>query len=180
MNMASKKPSRTFILWCIFLIVVNITSATVLVWLWPHPAHVARSHLTTITPTFKPVVGDVSDPDDADPDVTVEQPLVPAFQFQRGGYTLSGTVIDAQSHQPLPNAVVWIDLPVREDQPTSIPLHVVTDASGNYRFIHLAPCLYTVAASRYYNAVRYYAQRVFSAVVLKGNRSCLLLPLVPI
>ncbi len=127
--MARKKPSRTFILCCIFLIAITITTATGIVWLWPHPAHVAQSHLTTLTPTFKPVVGDVSDPDDADPDVTVEQPLVPAFQFQRGGYTLSGIVIDAQSHQPLPNAVVWIDLPVQEDQPTSIPLHAVTDAA---------------------------------------------------
>src|SRR5712692_3825089 len=112
-HMASKKPSRTFILWCIFLIAVTTITATGLVWLWPHPAHVARSHLTTLTPTFKPVVGDVSNPDDADPDVTLEQPLVPAFQFPRGGYTLSGTVIDAQSRQPVANAVVWIDLPVQ-------------------------------------------------------------------
>src|SRR6266849_8378699 len=180
MNMARKKPSRTFILWCIFLIAVTITTATGILWLWPRPAHIAQPQPKAPSATFKPVVGDVSDPDDADPDVSVEQPLVPAFQFQLGGYTLSGTVIDAQSHQPLPNAVVWIDLPVWEDQPTSIPLHAVTDAAGNYRFIHLAPGLYTVAASRYYNAGRYYAQRVFSAVVLKGNRSGLLLPLVPI
>jgi hypothetical protein len=178
--MASKKPSRTFIFWCIFLIAVTITSATGIVWLWPRSAHIAQPQPKAPSATFKPVVGDVSDLDDADPDVTVEQPLVPAFQFRRGGYTLSGTVIDAQSHQPVANAVVWIDLPVREDQPTSISLHAVTDASGNYRFIHLAPGLYTVAASRYYNAGRYYAQRVFSAVVLKGNRTGLLLPLVPI
>src|SRR5258708_7239661 len=160
MNMASKKTSRIFMFLCTLLIAVVLGTATGIVWLWPHPAHIARLHLMTLTPTFKPVVGDVSDPDDADPDVNVEQPLVPAFQFQRGGYTLSGTVIDAQSHQPLPNAVVWIDLPVREDQPTSIPLHAVTDAAGNYHFNHLAPGIYTVAASRYYNVGSYYAQRV--------------------
>jgi hypothetical protein len=176
----AKKPSRIFIFWCIFLIAITSITATGVIWLWPHPSRIVRPRPKVPSTTFKPVIGDVSDPGDNDPDITVEQPLVPAFQFQRGGYTLSGTVIEEQAGQPVANAVVWIDLPVQEDHPTSIPLHTVTDAAGNYRFIHLAAGVYNVVASRYYNAGRYYAERVFSSIVLKGNRSGLVLLLVPI
>src|SRR6266702_1340750 len=155
MNMARKKPSRTFILWCIFLIAVTITTATGIVWLWPHPAHIAQPQPKAPSATFKPVVGDVSDPDDADPDVTVEQPLVPAFQCQRGFYTLNGTGIDAQSGQPLASAVVWIDLAVREDPTPRTATHAVTGVVGNYRFIDLAPAIYAGAASSYSMPGRY-------------------------
>ena len=118
-------------------------------------------------PTFKSVVGDVNDPEGEDPDITVQQALVPGFQFRSGGYTLSGHVLDAQSGQPVLGAVVWIDLPVVEGQRTSIPLHAVTDARGNYQFVHLANGIYTVVASRYYDIGdgRYYAQRIFSPLV---------------
>ena len=154
--------------------------ATYIIWFWPHPSRSVRPRPKASSATFKPVVGDISDSGDTDPDITVEQPLVPTFQFQRGGYTLSGKVIDAQSGQPVANAVVWIDLPVQEDHPTSIPLHTVTGVAGNYRFVHLAAGVYSVVASRYYNLGRYYAERVFSSIVLKGNRSDLVLPLAHI
>src|SRR5438105_11111761 len=51
-----------------------------------HPQQIAQA------PIFKPVVGDVNDAqDDDDPDVTVQQSLIPGFQFKQGGYTLAGT-----------------------------------------------------------------------------------------
>src|SRR5256714_2445588 len=138
------------------------------------PAAVTPQHAVHL-PTFKPVVGDVNDPEGDDPDITVQQALVPGFQFRNGGYTLSGHVVDAQSGQPVPGAVVWIDLPVTKGQRTSIPLHEVTDAKGDYQFIHLAMGVYTVVASRYYvfSDGRYYAERVFSPVVVQSNRSSL-------
>ena len=151
-------------------------------WLHLHPSVVAYHALPGATPTFKPVVGDVQDPEDNDPDITFEQQLIPGFQFQRGGYDLSGRVTDAQSGQSVFAAVVWIDLPVKAGKPTSMPLHAVTDATGNYQFVHLASGMYTVVASRYNNVgdARYYAERVFSSVALVGNRTGLLLPLKPI
>src|SRR2546429_1563992 len=145
------------------------------------PAAVTPQH-TVQLPTFKPVVGDVNDPEGDDPDITLQQALVPGFQFRSGGYTLSGQVLDAQTGQPVLGAVVWIDLPVVEGQRTSIPLHAVTDARGNYQFVHLANGIYTVVTSRYYDIGdgRYYAQRIFSPLVLKGNHSGLMLPLTAI
>jgi hypothetical protein len=151
---------------------------------WANLRPVAVQHAQQSTPVagFVPVVGDVHDPEDTDPDITVEQPLVPGFQFQRGGFQLSGRVIDAQSGQPAINAVVWINMPVQKGRPTSIALHVVTDALGNYQFMHLAAGIYAVAASRYYNPGdgRYYAERIFSPVVLAGNRADLVLSLTSI
>ncbi len=145
------------------------------------PAAVTPQHAVHL-PTFKPVVGDVNDPEGDDPDITLQQALVPGFQFRSGGYMLSGHVLDAQSGQPVLGAVVWIDLPVTKGQRTSIPLHAVTDAKGNYQFVHLATGIYTVVASRYYDIGdgRYYAQRIFSPLVLKGNHSGLMLPLTAI
>src|SRR5947207_11956275 len=98
------------------------------------PAAVPPQHAVHL-PTFKPVVGDVNDPEGDDPDITVQQALVPGFQFRGGGNTLSGQVLDAQSGQPVLDAVVWIDLLVMEGQRTSIPLHAVTDSRGNYQFV---------------------------------------------
>src|SRR5712692_4214821 len=90
------------------------------------PAAVTPQH-TVQLPTFKPVVGDVNDPEGDDPDITVQQALVPAFQFRSGGYTLSGHVLDGQSGQPVLGALVWINLPVTTGQRDSIPLPTVTD-----------------------------------------------------
>lgn len=163
-----------------FLIAIMFaTGISYAAWLYLYPAAGKPPEQATPVISYKPVVGDVHDPEDNDPDITVEQPLVPGFQFQRGGYQLSGRVIDAQSGQPVVNGVVWISLPVQQGQPTSIALHTVTDTQGFYQFSHLATGVYTVAASRYDNAGddRYYAERIFSSVALKGNRSALVLPL---
>jgi len=71
-------------------------------------------------------VGDVNDPERDDPDITVQQALVPGFQFRKGGYTLGGRVIDAQTGKSVPGAVVWIDLPVTTGRRSSLALHTVT------------------------------------------------------
>src|ERR1051326_3834073 len=178
-----RSPRRpTWIIYTCLLTTLLLAASISYTWLHlQHPAPVTPRH-TVHSPTFKPVVGDVSDPEGDDPDITLQQALVPGFQFRSGGYTLGGQVLDAQSGHPVPGAVVWIDLPVKEGQPTSIPLHAVTDAQGNYQFVHLAPDIYTIVASRYYDLgnKRYYAQRIFSPLVLKSNRSGLKLPLTAI
>src|SRR6266849_5200975 len=81
----------------------------------PPPAHQV---LLAPTPSFKPVVGDVHDPEDDDPDITVQQGIIPGFQFKQGGYTLGGAVLDARTGQAVPSAVVWLDLPVQAGIPT--------------------------------------------------------------
>ncbi|MEO8971988.1 MAG: carboxypeptidase regulatory-like domain-containing protein [Ktedonobacteraceae bacterium] len=164
---------------CFALVLIGASIAYV--YLRPQPS-VVHPRKVIAGPTFRPVVGDVNDPEVDDDDITVQQSLVPAFQFKRGGYTISGTVLDARSKQPVFGAVVWIDLLVQEGQPTTIPLNTVTDASGKYEFIHIAQGSYTLVASRYYNIGdnRYYAERIFSSVVLTGNRSGVTLPLTAI
>jgi carboxypeptidase family protein len=176
-----RKHPGILIVWCSLLIAVTGAGFSY-TWIYVHPAVVKYVQPANSIPGFVPVVGDVHDPEDADPDITVEQPLVPGFQFQRGGFQLSGRVVDAQSGQPVINAIVWINMPAQKGRPTSIALHVVTDASGNYQFMHLAAGIYTVAASRYFNEGdgRFYAERIFSAVALSGNRFGLSLPLTPI
>ncbi len=176
-NRASRRKwPPILVVWCCLLIATVGFSYT---WINLHPAAVKHTQQAKVVPNFVPVVGDVNDPEDNDPDITVEQPLVPGFQFQQGGFQLSGRVIDARSGQPVVNAVVWINLPVQKGRPTSIALQVVTDASGDYQFVHLSAGSYIMAASRYYSVGdgRYYAERVFSAVALRGNRPGLILPL---
>lgn len=172
---------RILIVWCCLLIVI-IGSGMGYTWIYMRPVALKHAQRSTPVAGFVPVVGDVHDPEDSDPDITVEQPLVPGFQFQHGGFQLSGKVIDAQSGQPVINAVVWINMPVQKGRPTSIALHAVTDALGSYQFMHLAVGIYTIAASRYYNVGdgRYYAERVFSPVVLNGNSAGLVLALTSI
>src|SRR6266487_2831671 len=172
---------RILIVWCCLLMAIMGAGFGYRL-MYIHPVAVKHMQSSTPMPAFMPVVGDVHDPEDADTDIAVEQPLVPGFQFQHGGFQLSGRVIDAQSGQPVINAIVWIDMPVQKGRPTSTALHVVTDASGNYQFMHLAAGIYTIAASRYYNVGdgRYYAERIFSALALSGNRSGIMLPLTPI
>jgi hypothetical protein len=165
---------------CICLLIAILLAVSV-GYLWLCPRQISQPHLQlTVQPThFQPVVGDVGDPEHDDPDITVQQSLVPGFQFRTGGYTLSGTVIDAQFHQPVLGAIVWIDLPISVAQPTPVSLHTITDAQGHYQFIHLAAGVYTVVASRYYNLGdgRYYAERIFPPVALHKNRDDLILPL---
>ncbi len=139
----------------------------------------ARQVLIVPTPSFHPVVGDVHDPEDDDPDITVQQGIIPGFQFKQGGYILAGTVVDAHGGRAIAGAVVWLDISPQPGQPTSAALHTLTDAQGNYQFFHIAEGVYTLVASRYYimGDGRYYGERVFSSVSLKGNRPHIVLPL---
>ncbi len=179
--LAKLRSKKIFIGFSLFLIATLGIGASYL-WLHPHTSAVVHQVQPTPTPTFKPVVGDVNDPEDDDPDITVQQELIPGFQFQHGGYQLSGRVVDARSGQPVFAAVVWIDLPVQEGRPTSAALHTITDTTGSYQFMHLAVGTYTVVASRYNNTGdgHYYAERVFASVGVTDNRSGLVLPLAPI
>ncbi|MEO9060300.1 MAG: hypothetical protein ABI396_19175 [Ktedonobacteraceae bacterium] len=165
----------------LFLILLLVASITYLA-LSPHSTPVFQLRPSSQQPTFKPVVGDVNDPEKDDPDITVQQSLIPGFQFRTGGYTLSGSVIDAATSKPVLGAVVWIDLPVVAGQRTSNALHAVTDNTGYFQFIHLAPDHYTVVASRYYDLGdgRYYAERVFPSIIVQGNHSRLTLPLIAV
>jgi Carboxypeptidase regulatory-like domain len=167
--------------WCCLLIAIT-GAGFGYSWINMSSDAVRHKQPAAATPGFVPVVGEIHDQEDTDPDITVEQPLVPGFQFQKGGFQLSGRVIDVQSGQPVMNAIVWITMPVQKGRPTSIALHVVTDALGYYQFQHLAAGIYTVAASRYYNVGdgRYYAERIFSALALRGDRSGFMLSLAPI
>lgn len=165
----------------LLLLVLCIGGGLSIAWYYFHqaPSHPIAHQVPR--PTFQPVVGDVNDPEDDDPDITFQQPLVPGFQFQKGGFQLSGYVLDAHSGQPVANAVVWITLPPKPGIPTSLALHTVTDTHGSYQFQHLAVDSYTLAASRYNNLGdgRYYGERTF-ALTLSGNRSGLKLPLIEI
>lgn len=170
---------RAWVAWFCLLMIMLLVGSVAYALL--QPQHVVTRHSTRVMQLspFKPVVGDVNDPERDDPDITVQQELVPGFQFHKGGYTLSGKVIDAQTRQFVPGAVVWIDLPVTTGQRSSVALHTVTDAKGSYQFTHLARGSYTVVASRYYDTGdgHYYAERVFSQVGLMSNRPSLVLSL---
>lgn len=147
--------------------------------------HMPRPHTTQsqrATAVFKPVVGDVNDTEDDDPDVTIQQGQIPGFQFKVGGYTLSGTVIDAQTGHPVQSAIVWLDIPPRAGQRTGNALHSVTDSNGNFLFQHIAQDRYVIVASRYYDIGdnRYYPERVLFPVVVQANRSNLQVALTPV
>jgi len=173
---------RLFVLWSCALIVFVLGASLTYFVVWPQNAPRPHPRSVSLQPTFQPVVGDVNDPEKDDPDITVQQSLIPGFQFRKGGFTLNGTVIDSATGKPVLGAVVWIDLPTVAGQSTSNALHTVTDAGGNFQFTHLATDVYTVVASRYYDLGegRYYAERVFPSVALNGNRSGLTLPLIAI
>src|SRR5258707_12323265 len=82
----------------IALLLFVVAAATVvgaLAW-WPRSTPTART-LPTPTPTFLPKVGDVGDLDDG---ITVALGTTPAFQFQTGGYTLTGVPVKALTKQP--------------------------------------------------------------------------------
>ena len=173
---------RFFLLACGFLTALVLCAALLYAFVSMQPKPRAQVHFSAQPPAFKPVIGDVHDPEDDDPDITVQQSLIPGFQFKVGGYTLSGMVIDARTGQTIYGAVVWMSLPAQMGKPTSPALHVVTDAQGNYQFQHIAVGSYTLVASRYYNVGdgRYYAEHVFPGVALGGNRSHLSLALTAI
>jgi hypothetical protein len=163
---------------CIVLCLALVGGASYTLWQLRTPPPARRVQVIA-TPSFQPVVGDVLDPEHDDPDITVQQGIIPGFQFKQGGFTLAGSVVDAHSGQAIAGAVVWLDLPVQSGQPTSAALHTLTDGQGTYQFFHIAKGLYTVVASRYYlvGDGRYYGERVFPSIALNGDRSHLLLPL---
>ena len=175
----NSRRSRIALASSLLLVLLLGTSTTYLV--WPKSAPGGKPPVIRVPPTFQPVIGDVNDPEKDDPDITVQQSLIPGFQFRQGGYTLSGIVTDSTTGKPVQEAVVWIDLPPVAGQRSSNALHTVTDAGGNFSFSHLAMDTYTVVASRYYalGDGRYYAERVFPSVLLMRNRSNLTLPLAP-
>lgn len=172
------KRKRAFIL-CSVLLCLALVGGVAYLLLQSQTPPPARQAIVVPTPSFHPVVGDVHDPEDDDPDITVQQGIIPGFQFKQGGYTLSGTVVDAHSEQPIVGAVVWLDLPPQPGQPTSAALHTLTDNQGNYQFFHIAKGFYTLVASRYYimGDGRYYGERIFPSLALKSNRSHVVLPL---
>ncbi|HEV2583582.1 MAG TPA: hypothetical protein VGT44_22165 [Ktedonobacteraceae bacterium] len=171
-------PRKVLLLLLLIPLGVGLTYA----WQYLHPPAPKPRPASPPVLTYKPVVGDVNDPEEDDPDIAIQQSLIPGFQFKQGGYVLSGIARDARTGQPVADAVVWIGLPARAGQPTSPALHTVADAGGNFQFNHLATDVYTLVASRYYNIGdnRYYAERVFSHVTLQGNRSGLVLSLTSI
>ena len=173
---------RLFVLWVCVLIVLVLGSSVIYLLVWPATSPKSHAHAISLQPTFQPVVGDVNDPEKDDPDITVQQSLIPGFQFRKGGFTLNGTVIDSATGKPVVGAVVWIALLPVVGQRTSNALHTVSDGGGNFQFIHLATDVYTVVASRYYDLGEghYYAERVFPTVVLNGNRSGLTLSLTAV
>ncbi len=116
------------------LLLASLGAGLTYAWFYLHPTVTRPAQQPALAKTYKPVVGDVNDPEDDDPDITIQQSLIPGFQFRKGGYRLSGVVRDARSGQPVADAIVWIGLPVQEGQPTSAALHTVADAGGNFQF----------------------------------------------
>ena len=178
-RLSFKKKHHKLALWLSLLMVLLLGTSVTYLLVWPHNTPIVHPRLVSRQATFQPVVGDVNDPEKDDPDIMVQQSLIPGFQFRKGGYTLTGRVIDVATSKPVMGAVVWINLPVVEGQRTSNALHTITDATGNFQFIHLAGGQYVVVASRYYDMGdgRYYAERVFPSVTLQGNRSAFTLQL---
>ena len=111
-----------------------------------HGSHGAqRGRVAVASPTFVPHQGDT---DDAGTDLTIVQGAVPTFQYQSGGYTLTGSVVDAQTGVPLASAVVWLSVAPTAGVRTAPALRVVSGASGIFTFTHLAQGTYTLAAAR--------------------------------
>src|SRR5260370_17705560 len=93
----------------IALLLFVVAAATVvgaLAW-WPRSTPAART-LSTPAPTFLPKVGDVGDLDDG---ITVALGTTPAFQFQSGGYTLTGVPVNPLTKQARTGVLFWITLP---------------------------------------------------------------------
>ncbi|MFP2911315.1 DUF4139 domain-containing protein [Pyxidicoccus sp. 3LFB2] len=78
-----------------------------------------------------------------------------------GNSHIIGTVIDAQSRQPVPDCVVTATSPLLQAERT-----VVTDASGHYRIPFLPPSPYTLRFEK--EQFKPYAR---SEVQLRGNRT---------
>src|SRR5260221_3005514 len=159
----------------IALLLFVVAAATVvgaLAW-WPRSTPTART-LPTPTPTFLPKVGDVGDLDDG---ITVALGTTPAFQFQSGGYTLSGVTVNALTKQAVSGVSVWITVPPVLGKRTAPELRSVSTANGIFSFSHLAAGRYNLAAARYYvqNGQPAYPE-VVQAGVKKPRQSVLCIP----
>src|SRR5260370_10786828 len=126
-------------------VVAAATVVGALAW-WPRSTPTART-LPTPTRTFLPKVGDVGDLDDG---ITVALGTTPAFQFQSGGYTLSGVTVNALTKQAVSGVSVWITVPPVLGKRTAPELRSVSTADGPFSFSHLAAGRYNLAAARYY------------------------------
>jgi hypothetical protein len=71
------------------------------------------------------------------------RPVEPSRGVPSGSSTMIGTVIDAQTRQPVPDVVVTATSPNLQGEQT-----VVTDAQGNYRIPGLPPGVYTMRFER--------------------------------
>src|SRR5260370_4732415 len=129
----------------LLFVVAAATLVGALAW-WPRSTPAART-LPTPAPTFLPKVGDVGDLDDG---ITVGLGTTPAFQFQSGGYTLSGVTVNALTKQAVSGVSVWITVPPVLGKRTAPELRSVSTADGTFSFSHLAAGRYNLAAARYY------------------------------
>src|SRR5258708_37347585 len=162
----------------ITLLVFVVAAATLvgaLAW-WPRSTPAART-LPTPAPTFLPKVGDVGDLDDG---ITVALGTTPAFQFQSGGYTLSGVTVNALTKQAVSGVSVWIYVPPVLGESTAPELRSVSTANGTFSFSHLAAGRYNLAAARYYvqNGQPVYPE-VVQAGVTMPHQSFVRISLVP-
>src|SRR5260370_20351654 len=149
----------------IALLLFVVAAATVvgaLAW-WPRSTLVART-LPTPAPIFLPKVGDVGDLDDG---ITVALGTTPAFQFQSGGYTLSGVTVDVLTKQAVSGVSVWITVPPVLGKRTAPELRSVSTADGTFSFSHLAAGRSNLAAARYYVQN---GQPVYPEVVQAGGK----------
>src|SRR5260370_4809079 len=129
----------------VLFVVAAETLVGALAW-WPRSTPAART-LPTPAPTFLPKVGDVGDLDDG---ITVALGTTPAFQFQSGGYTLSGVTVNALTRQAVSGVSVWITVPPVLGKRTAPELRSVSTVDGTFSFSHLAAGRYNLAAARYY------------------------------
>src|SRR5215470_4697930 len=147
-HLPQKRESRSWALWLGIPLLFVIAAATVvgaLAW-WPRSVPAVKP-LPTPAPTFLPKVGDVGDLDDG---LTVALGTTPAFQFESGGYTLSGVTIDARTKQAVSGVSVWITVPPVLGQRAAPELRSVSTVDGTFSFSHLAAGRYNLAAARYY------------------------------
>lgn len=134
--------------WSMLLLLGGVILVTVASALIRLPSSSPHAKLVPMpTPTFVPKVGDVGDLDDG---ITVALGQTPAFQFEHGGYTLSGITVDARTGRPLGGISVWVTLPPVSGRPTAPALRSVSTLDGAFTFLHLAAGTYNLAAARYY------------------------------
>ena len=159
----------------LLFVVAAATLVGALAW-WPRSTPAART-LSTPAPTFLPKVGDVGDLDDG---ITVALGTTPAFQFQSGGYTLSGVTVNALTKQAVSGVSVWITVPPVLGKRTAPELRSVSTADGTFSFSHLAAGRYNLAAARYYvqNGQPVYPE-VVQAGVTMPQQSFVRISLVP-